>query len=179
MKKDVLAEFWQKYDLSKDDFFKHQHYTILTRSGIEKVQAYENILITYDLEKCEKDFAVVKAFASKGDAKIQTYGSALKGDFKHGNTNTWYVVEMAEKRAFSRAVLKTTGLYKYGVFGEDESESFKKKEVNEYTLEELKKLYDKKGAIIGLKQAESIVRIINDKEQKSYKKAINFLKSVK
>jgi len=34
---------------------------------------------------------------------------------------------MAEKRAMSRAVLKLTGFYDLGVFGEDESEDFKKK----------------------------------------------------
>ena len=61
------------------------------------------------------------------DNIIQTFGSALKGNsFKDGNTNTWYVMEMAEKRAMSRAVLKLAGLYSLGVFGEDESESFKK-----------------------------------------------------
>ena len=32
-----------------------------------------------------------------------------------------------EKRAMSRAVLKLTGFYELGVFGEDESEDFKKK----------------------------------------------------
>ena len=44
----------------------------------------------------------------------------------YGNCNTWYVAEMAEKRALSRAVLKLTGFYELGVFGEDESEDFKK-----------------------------------------------------
>jgi hypothetical protein len=45
---------------------------------------------------------------------------------RDGNCNTWYVMEMAEKRAMSRAVLKLTGFYELGVFGEDESEDFKK-----------------------------------------------------
>ena len=59
---------------------------------------------------------------------METFGSALKGEtYKLGNTNTWYVAEMAEKRAFSRIVLKLTGFYALGVFGEDESEDFKKK----------------------------------------------------
>ena len=58
---------------------------------------------------------------------IETFGSALKGNtFKDGTTNSWYVMEMAEKRAMSRAVLKLAGFYELGVFGEDESESFKK-----------------------------------------------------
>ena len=51
--------------------------------------------------------------------KIQTFGSAKYGaklwdETKKkwnelGNCTTWYVMEMAEKRAMSRAVLKLTG----------------------------------------------------------------------
>ena len=53
---------------------------------------------------------------------------AIKGlSFKDGNTNSWYVMEMAEKRAMSRLVLKQTGMYELGFFSEDESEDFKKK----------------------------------------------------
>lgn len=127
MKTEKLKELYDKYELSKDDFFKHQHYIIITRSGIEKVMAMENINIDYDVIKCESNFAVVKANATKGDVSLQTFGSALKGDYKNGNCNTWYVMEMAEKRAMSRAVLKMTGFYQHGVFGEDESEDFKRR----------------------------------------------------
>ena len=129
MKTEILKEKYIKYNLTKDDVFKHQHYIILTRSGIDKIQAIEKIEIDYEVIKCEKDFCVVKAHAKKedNDTFIQTFGSALKGaGFKDGNTNSWYVMEMAEKRAMSRAVLKLTGFYELGVFGEDESESFKK-----------------------------------------------------
>ena len=128
MKTEALKEKYIKYNQTKDDVFKHQHYIIITRSGIDKIQALENINISYHVLKCEKDFAVVKAHAFKEDvAEIQTFGSALKGDsYKDGNTNSWYVMEMAEKRAMSRAVLKLTGFYELGVFGEDEAEDFKK-----------------------------------------------------
>ena len=70
MKTELLKEKYIKYNLTKDDVFKHQHYIIITRSGIEKIQA--------------------------------------------------------EKRAMSRVVLKLTGFYELGVFGEDESDEFKK-----------------------------------------------------
>ena len=121
MNKDKLMELYKKYNLDKNDFFKHQHYTIITRQGIDKIQAHEQI-------KCEPNFAVFKASAEKDGKKIETFGSALKGaGYQDGNTNSWYVAEMAEKRAMSRAVLKLTGFYELGVFGEDESESFKKK----------------------------------------------------
>jgi hypothetical protein len=127
MKTEKLKEKYIKYELTKDDVFKHQHYIIITRSGIEKIQAIENITIWYEVVKCEPNFAGVKATANKDGCTVETFGSALKGNsFKDGNTNTWYVLEMAEKRALSRAVLKMTGFYELGVFGEDEAEDFKK-----------------------------------------------------
>jgi len=131
-----LTGLYKKYELTKDDVFKHKHYLIITRQGIDKIQAKEKIFISYDPVKVESDFCVVKARAKKDDAKIETFGSAKYGakvwndDKKKwdefGNTTTWYVMEMAEKRAMSRAVLKLTGFYELGVFGEDESEEFKK-----------------------------------------------------
>jgi hypothetical protein len=121
----TLPEKIKHYGLVKGDWFQHQHYTILTRQGIEKVQGIEKISIKYKVVRCEENFAVFKAIGSKEGVVIETYGSALKGDYKNGNCNTWYVAEMAEKRAMSRAVLKMTGFYELGVFGEDESEDFK------------------------------------------------------
>ena len=127
MKTDKINEKYLFYGLEKEDIFKHQHYLIITRSGIEKIQAKENIHINYEVVKAEPNFAAVKATAIKESNTIQTFGSALKGSsFKDGNTNSYYVLEMAEKRALSRAVLKLTGFYELGVFGEDESEDFKK-----------------------------------------------------
>ncbi len=127
-KKDILNRLFVENNLTEEDVFKHQHYTIITRSGIEKIQANLNIYCEYQVIKCEPHFAVVKALGEITDEKfVQTFGSALKGNsFKDGNTNSWYVMEMAEKRAMSRAVLKLAGFYELGVFGEDESESFKR-----------------------------------------------------
>jgi len=127
-----LKELYKYYELSKEDVYKHQHFVIITRQGIEKIQAKENMAVNFEVIKCETNFAVVKAFARiqfKEDAQtIETFGSALKGlSFKDGNCNSWYVMEMAEKRALSRAVLKLAGFYELGVFGEDESEDFKRK----------------------------------------------------
>ena len=128
MNKDKLIELYKKYGLTKDDVFKHQHYVIITRQGIDKIQAVEQMSVTYEVIKCEPNFAVFKAKAQKDGKSIETFGSALKGaGYKDGTTNSWYIAEMAEKRAMSRAVLKLTGFYELGVFGEDESESFKKK----------------------------------------------------
>ncbi len=123
-----MIKLFKDNGLIKEDVFKHKHYTIITRSGIDKIQANLSIYISYEVIRCEPNFAVVKASANlHEESAIETFGSALKGeDYKDGNTNTWYVIETAEKRAMSRAVLKLAGLYALGVFGEDESESFKR-----------------------------------------------------
>lgn len=124
MNRERLADLYKKYELTKEDVFKHQHYLIITRSGIEKIQGIEKIDVKFDVVKCESNFAAVKAYNNN----LQTFGSAFKGEtFKDGNTNSWYVLEMAEKRALSRLVLKQTGFYELGVFAEDESEEFKRK----------------------------------------------------
>ncbi len=131
MERNKLVELYKKYNLEKTDVFKHQHFLILKRSAVEKIMALENIKITYEVIKCEPNFAVIKAKAYKGDKVIETFGSALKGtSFKDSNTNSWYVMEMAEKRALSRSVLKICDLYKLNIFGEDESEDFKQKNIN-------------------------------------------------
>ena len=106
MNKEKLTVLYKKYELTKDDIYKHQHYLIITRSGIDKIQAKEKIFIDYEVIKCETNFCVVKANANKEDVKIQTFGSAIKGaSFKDGNTQTWYVMEMAEKRAMSLSLI--------------------------------------------------------------------------
>jgi|TARA_R110000824_G_scaffold10380_12_gene45896 hypothetical protein len=127
MNRDKLKELYVKYELTEDDIFKHQHYVIITRQGIDKIQGIEKININYEVIQCTPNFSVMRATATKEDARVETFGSALKGDnYKDGNCNSWYVAEMAEKRAMSRAVLKLTGFYELGVFGEDESDNFKK-----------------------------------------------------
>lgn len=141
MNREKIAVLYKKYELEEADVYKHKHYLIITRQGIDKIQAKERIYIEFTAVKVEPEFCVVKAFAKKDDASIQTFGSAKYGGKEwnaernngeggwdeHGNTTTWYVMEMAEKRAMSRAVLKLTGFYELGVFGEDESEDFKRK----------------------------------------------------
>ena len=123
-----IKEKYVYYGLEPEDVFKHQHYVILTRSAIEKIQAQENIDFDFEVIKSEPNFASVKGWATKEDKTIRTTGSAKKGDsFKDGSTTSWYVLEMAEKRCFARAILKLLGLYEIGFKSEDESEEFKKK----------------------------------------------------
>jgi len=131
MKKDKLKELYEKYKLEKDDFWTQKvgknTYTIVSRTGVEKIQNQEQINVSYDALVVGDNYCAVKCIARKDKKFIETFSSALRNG-KQGNCYTSYVLEMAEKRAFARAVLKFTEFYQYGVFSEDESESFKKKE---------------------------------------------------
>ena len=123
MKKERLGELYKKYGLTEDDYFKSpQGWVIITRSGIDAIQSKAKIKINFEEVVIERDFAVIKAKATYGDNYIETYGEADKKT----NCKNSYVVAMAEKRSMSRAVLKLTGFYELGVFGEDEADNFKR-----------------------------------------------------
>jgi len=119
-----LNELYKANGLTADDVFKHKFYTIISRSGIDKIQANNNIVIHYDLlfNSGDNKCIIMKATATSGDQTIQTFGEASPQNNSNG-----YPVAMAEKRAMSRAVLKLTGFYELGHFGEDEAEDFKRK----------------------------------------------------
>ena len=123
-KSEVLNELFKKCNLTTEDVHKHKFYTIITRTGIEKVQAAFGIDVTYDIVNLSEDHkhCLIKAVGTMGDSRTETYGECSPSN----NSNS-YPVAMAEKRALSRIVLKLAGLYSQGVFGEDESEDFKSK----------------------------------------------------
>jgi len=124
-KSEFLNELYKDNGLVKDEdtyelSFGKRSVNIITRTGIEKIQYHNNITVTFDVESINPEFVVVKATAKKGDVSVESYGEASPQ-----NTQQKYPVAMAEKRALSRVILKITGFYKYGVFGEDESDDFK------------------------------------------------------
>ena len=119
-----LNDLYTKFGLSNEDVFKSpQGWKIITRSGIDRVQAQAGISITYKSIVMERDFVVIQAFGSMGDKTIQSFGEANNGPQKP-NCRQAYPVAMAEKRAMSRIVLKLTGFYELGVMGEDEADDF-------------------------------------------------------
>ncbi len=125
-KNEILRELFFANGLVKDEDTYNLPYgkglTIITRSGIEKIQFHNNIEVNYYVESIvPPDFIVIKAIAKKGDVVMESFGEASSQ-----NTTQKYPVAMAEKRALSRVVLKIAGFYKYGAFGEDESDDFKK-----------------------------------------------------
>ena len=131
-KKEFLTELVKANGLDIDeDIFRltlgGKQVAIITRAGIEKIQYHNNIEVRYYVESIVPPesalataFVVVKAGAKKGDVRVESFGEASAN-----NTRQSYPVAMAEKRALARVVLKISGAYKYGVFGEDESDDFK------------------------------------------------------
>ena len=122
-KQEILNRLFIENNLTDEDYFKHKFYTIITRSGIDKIQASNNIDINYDLIYNSSDlkFVIIKATAKMGDKVIETFGECSP----QNNQNS-YGVAMAEKRAMSRAVLKLAGFYQLGCFAEDEADAFKR-----------------------------------------------------
>lgn len=121
-----MKRLFEENGLTPDDIFSHNHYTIITRTGIEKIQACHDIAIEYNI--LEMDLAakqvVIEARAWKRDDADRV--TITYGEVNPKNCRNDYPVAMAEKRALSRAILKVAGLYAHGVFGEDEAEDFKK-----------------------------------------------------
>ena len=52
-KQEILNRLFVENNLTAEDVFKHQHYTIITRAGIDKIQANIDINIVYEVIRCE------------------------------------------------------------------------------------------------------------------------------
>ena len=127
-KADVMRRLFNDNGLVQEDVYVMEKFDkqsgqtkripIITRAGIEKIQANRKIEITYEVEyinmveKC----CAIRAVANMGESHIQTFGSATP----QNNTNAHFV-EMAEKRARARAVLMLAGFYQEGYHSEDEN----------------------------------------------------------
>ena len=122
-KQEILNRLFVENNLTDEDYFKHKFYTILTRSGIEKIMNNLNIRISYELlyNSPDNKCIIIKATGRMGDKVIETFGEAAPN-----NNQNSYGVAIAEKRSMSRCVLKLCSLYEHQVFGEDEAEAFKR-----------------------------------------------------
>lgn len=118
---DSLRKLFVDNGLHKEDAYKDPRgFVIITRTGIEKIQAKHKIAVSFEPIQIALDFVVIKAVATAEmpdgiETLIETFGEASKA-----NTHNDYIVAMAEKRALSRAVLKLSGFYMHGAYGEDE-----------------------------------------------------------
>ena len=67
-KQETLRRLFVQNNLVKEDVFKHKFYTIITRAGIDKIQAANNIDVDYELLYNSDDTkcVIIKATASLG-----------------------------------------------------------------------------------------------------------------
>lgn len=119
--REKLKQLYIHYGLCREDIFTHDKfgYVMVTRTGVEKLMAHDNINVKYETVNSERKWAVVKAIATMGEIVLETYGSA-----NEDNCRISYYAEMAEKRAKARSVLQLCGLYSIGVYSEVESDEF-------------------------------------------------------
>jgi len=138
--KERLQHLAKENGLTKDHFFKSpQGFVIITRQGIERIQAHKAIRVTYEVVSLSDDLkhVVIKATGEMSNAKglpiqMETFGESAPHNYeqkttRQGKPMPYYSMAMAEKRALSRVVLKLSGMYELGVFSEDESDDFKRK----------------------------------------------------
>ena len=124
-------------DLQPEQLWQHKQsgHWIISRNGIEKIVAKNQITVALAVVGCGIDWAVVKATAAlprksgvmypDAPVPVESLGSAQPGNVSSKFT---YFAEMAEKRAKGRAVLMLMGFYALGVYGEDEAPTFAKEE---------------------------------------------------
>ena len=124
MTKQDLTKFYKLHNLTPNDVYKDKRgFVIITKSGIEKIQNQNNIKVAFDPIVCDIDNVVFKAISMRFDAMadefvpiIETFGSANKE-----NCRNTFKVEVAEKRALARCIIKT--MQWTNILGEDEVEN--------------------------------------------------------
>ena len=120
----------KKEDLFTQKLKSGNNFTIIKKSGIEKIIAHLKVDVVIESHTTTKDHAAVKVIAMYNENTVQSLGSA-----NALNCQNKYYLEMAEKRAKSRAVLGVTKLGLFG-FGNEEdiilpNKISSKKDVNE------------------------------------------------
>ena len=122
---EALRRLYKENGLTAEDVFKDPRgFVIITRTGIDKISAKNSITIGYEVISMdiEKGICVLKAAGTMKvgnvDRNVMSFGEASPSNLNGGGKK--FPVSMAEKRAMSRVVLKLTGFYEQGVFGQDE-----------------------------------------------------------
>ena len=114
-KNEILNTLYKDNSLTKEDVYKDKRgFTIITRSGIEQIQWNNKIEVIFDVISYEIGNIILKATSFQdGIKKCETFGSASKE-----NCFQKFPVEIAEKRALARIIIKTMGLT--NTLGKDE-----------------------------------------------------------
>ena len=110
-----LNLLYKDNSLEKEDVYKDKRgFSIIKRSGIEKIQVNNNIKVHFECLSFDVNNCVIKATSYiDGVEQMQTYASATKE-----NCIQKFRIEIAEKRALARVIIKTMNLT--NTYGEDE-----------------------------------------------------------
>ena len=128
MNKEELKELAARFGMKGHHFHADSRgFIIVTRQGIEHIQDKLSIKVSLTPFK-EWSNPEEGRYVIRCDAMMPAPGGQWKdvttfGEVTKANNRNQYPIAMAEKRALSRAILKLAGLYKEGVYGEDEIES--------------------------------------------------------
>ena len=137
MNREKLKEIYKKYNLEEDDIFilkfGGKDKPIIRRSGIERIQNLLKIEVKFEIQKVSDDLkscivlgtGVIMGKDDKGNPR-PVVGCQSFGEVAPYNNKNSYPIAMAEKRCLARIVIKIAGLAQLGIYGEDESEDFKK-----------------------------------------------------
>ena len=124
-RKEALRRMYKENGLVEEDIYKDKRgFVVITRTGIDKIVSRNNITVAYEVINMdiEKGICVLRAAASMkvgNEVKnAMSFGEASNNNLMGGGKK--FPVAMAEKRAMSRVVLKISGFYEQGVFGQDE-----------------------------------------------------------
>ncbi len=121
----VLKDLYLKYGLEKTDMFPHAHYTIIKREGIEKIEAKSKVKVEYKIIACTETYCAMECITTlEGKPPITMFASAMNSPKIGKSCNNFYLLEMAQKRALSRSLLKNCGFYTLGHYSECEAEDF-------------------------------------------------------
>lgn len=138
-KSEILNTLFRKYGLiydpndkeSKDnDVYIHKHYTIITRTGIQKIERAANIKCEFTPLAVGENYCYLSVIGTASDGT--TYQTLSSANTETCKTSGYYP-EIAEKRGRSRVILTLAGLYEQGVFGQDEAEDFDRDKVKTVT----------------------------------------------
>tara|TARA_X000001382_G_scaffold105229_1_gene80407 strand:- start:245 stop:619 length:375 start_codon:yes stop_codon:yes gene_type:complete len=120
MNRNELTKIYKDYNLTKDDVYSDKRgFSIITRSGVEKIKLDRNIQVEYEPICCSLENVVLKATSYLQDQdgewqrQEETFGTA-----SINNCRSHFLAEIAEKRALARVVIKTIGLF--NTHGKDE-----------------------------------------------------------
>ena len=128
MSTEKIKELATKYQLTKDDFWQlpqNKRLHILTHDACEKIASIEGVRYQKPewLSKGQDGVWAVEVSGFKKDDPDNVIWTT--GEASRQNCTAKYFVNMAEKRAKDRLILKLIRAYEHGIKSEDEADDFK------------------------------------------------------